>query len=193
MTDAADPTTGGASTGDSGKVVLNVWTAVVVLILMGTLIAVLALVLGEYGSAQDSATILGIIVPGFVSVGTAAFGIAVAYNATTGKAAAEAGKAAASERQQIAEETKDKTSAAASSAISTAIDHVDGVEAALERIVEPIKEGLPSPAGETDYLIAPEMTTGPRLTIGSDDIEDAESRIAAARASLEGFLQQQRS
>ncbi len=188
MSDGAEQTNGGSSAG-SGKVVLNVWTAIVIAILMGTLVAIIALVIDKY-SAQEAGSILGIIIPGFISIGTAAFGIAVASNAASGRADAEAGKATAEAERLLAEQTKTHEAAVSRNAARAAIDHIDGIEAALERIVEPIKEGLSSPAGEADYLIAPEVASGQRLTIGSDDIESAETRIAAARASLEASLQQ---
>jgi len=163
----------------------SLWSTAVALVLMGTLVAVLAIVANAYPEASDAASILGIVIPAFVSLGAAAFGVAVAYNAAGGKAEAEAGKVGAQVKQQNAEEEKQQAVATAKDTAERAITHIDELEHAMKRIVDPVKEASISPLGVSHLILGSTDPAGPQVKVHSDDIGAATASLLAARSNLE--------
>jgi uncharacterized membrane protein YqiK len=172
----------------------TVWSAVVALVIMGALVAVLAITANAYPTAADSASILGVVVPALVSLGAAAFGVAVAYNAVSGKstaeagkADAEAGKASAEAKQQSAEGEKQQAVAAAQATATEAMGELKALETSLQRIVQPVAEASTSPVGEADLLLQPAGQATP-IKVRHDDIASAKASIAAAQTNMETLL-----
>jgi hypothetical protein len=71
----------------------NVWDLLISLVAMATLVVIVVVVVDHYESAKAAATVLGLIVPGLVSLGAAFFGVSVAYQAGSKQGEAK-GKAA---------------------------------------------------------------------------------------------------
>jgi hypothetical protein len=87
----------------------SLWDLLIVLAALIGLIVLTGLTMRHYaGNATNAATILGIVVPAFATIGAAAFGITVAYSAgqAKGQAAGQADKAKAVEaaRGEVAEQ-----------------------------------------------------------------------------------------
>jgi hypothetical protein len=165
----------------------TVWTAAIVVVLMGGLVGILAIVAHAYGKAEEAGAILGVVVPAVVSFGAAAFGAAVAYKAAGGKADAEAGKADAEAKQQSAEEEAQKVQAASRGTAVDAMSQLRTVEEALKHIVEPVTEASSTPVGERDLLLQPAGRTEP-VKVRKDDIDKATNSIAAAQTNLQNLL-----
>lgn len=165
----------------------TVWSAIVALVIMGALVAILAITTNAYPTASDAASILGVVIPALVSLGAAAFGVAVAYNAVGGKATAEAGKVEAEVKQQSAEGEKQQAVAAAQSTATDAMSELKALETHLQRIVQPLKEASTSPVGESDLLLQPPGQVAP-VKVRDDDIVSAKASIAAAQSNMEALL-----
>jgi uncharacterized membrane protein YqiK len=165
----------------------TVWSAVVALVIMGALVAILAIVTNAYPAASDAASILGVVIPALVSLGAAAFGVAVAYNAVSGKGTAEAGQAQAEAKQQSAEGEKQQAVAVVQSTATGAINELKALETTLQRIVQPLKEASTSPVGEPDLLLQPAGQAAP-VKVRDDDIVNAKASIAAAQNNMETLL-----
>jgi parvulin-like peptidyl-prolyl isomerase len=165
----------------------TVWSAVVALVIMGALVAILAITANAYPTASDAASILGVVVPALVSLGAAAFGVAVAYNAVSGKSTAEAGKVEAQAKQLSAEGEKQQAVTVAQSTATDAMSELKALETALQRIVQPLKEASTSPVGEADLLLQPPGQAAP-VKVRDDDIANAKASIAAAQNNMETLL-----
>jgi hypothetical protein len=162
----------------------TILSAIVVAVLMGTLVAILAIVANAYGEASDAASILGILIPAVVSLGAAAFGVAVAYNAVGGKAEAEVDKASAEVKQQSAEEEKQQAAASAQQTATQALAHLDTLAEAVKRIVVPVQEAASNQAGGRDYVLGA-GGSAEQVKVSPDDISKVETSITAAQSKLE--------
>jgi len=148
-------------------------------------VGVVAIIVDAYPEASDAASILGIVIPAVVSLGAAAFGVAVAYNAVGGKAEAEAEKVTAQVEQKNAEQSKRQTVAAAKDKAGQAMEHIDSLEKAVQRIVEPVEKASTSPHGVKDLLLAPSEPGQAPIRVHTEDIGSVTASLAAARSNLE--------
>lgn len=164
----------------------TIWTAVVVLVLMGGLVAILAITTHRYSEAEEATSILGVVIPAIVSFGAAAFGVAVAYNASGGKAEAEAGQADAQAKQQSAEDEKQKVQTLTRGTAVDAMGQLKAIESSLQRIVDPVTEASRTSAGR-DLVLAPASGATP-VKVHGDDIDAVKASIAAAQTNLENLL-----
>lgn len=165
----------------------SLWSAAIAAILMGTLVAMIAIVSNAYPEESDAASILGIVIPAVVSLGAASFGVAVAYNAAGGKAEAEAGKVTAQVGQKNAEQSKQQTVATARDKADQAMAHIDNLEQAVKRIVEPVEKASTSPHGVKDLLLASSEPGQSPIRVHTEDIGSVTASIAAARSNLAGL------
>lgn len=141
----------------------NVWSFLTAAVVLTALVLVVKWVLDDTKEAGDVATILGIVVPAFATIGAAMFGIGIAYNAgaKSGEAAGAAGK-----DQAVAAARRDLASAVT--------EQLTAAHDAAQNITTPITTALPSPAGTARFELAPgEAFTGDTLV--AFDVADLRS------------------
>lgn len=142
---------------------LTVWHVFATAVVVAGLLAALWLVLPRFTTATDIATVLGVVIPGFVTIGAAVFGVTVAYQ--TGN-------------------TNGKTKGAKEGAASKAAElrpAVDQLAADLNPLLNTIRTGTSSPAGDSRLLFA-SGTTG--LQLDGDALANVQADLATVRALL---------
>lgn len=125
----------------------SLWDVLTVAVALTALIVLTVFLVRHYGGdATNAATILGIVVPAFATIGAAAFWISVAYSAgqAKGEAAGQTqatqatGKAVADARNEIAEKL---------------IPSLQGAQAAIGRLHGLVEQHAYSPPGERTMIL----------------------------------------
>jgi hypothetical protein len=150
----------------------SVWDLLIITVVLSFVAGIVVFTVDHYPQVQDVGTVLGIVLPGVVSLGAAVFGITVAYNAgsTRGETRGAAGK-----QQAIAETRK--------SVANQLAPRLEKVEQTLgPNILDRLETDFVSPSGTRSYQ-APEPMA--ELTFGSADVSATREALAELRASLE--------
>lgn len=74
-------------TGKTSGSARSPWDVLLIATILAALIVLTVYVVHHYATSTDAATILGIVIPAFATIGAAVFGVTVAYNAGTSKGA----------------------------------------------------------------------------------------------------------
>ena len=170
------------------------WDVLTVAVALVALITITIYTARHYGdNATNAATILGIVVPAFATIGAAAFGITVAYNAgqakgeATGQAAgvAEKAKAVTTARKQAADQL-----APALESARSALGRVSGLlsehsfsppgQRTMILGIAPIDETVATRAGTIDLQPAP-------LELDPQPIEEAKQELDRLHGLIESF------
>lgn len=149
-----------------------------VVVILGALVAITVFVVAHYkGQSTDAATILGIVVPAFATIGAAAFGITVAYSAGTAKGEAKG-------------ETKaqDAATHAASSTASRLATYVEPALAAVREVRNTLETESTSLPGEHLLRFAPE-SQGYRgeTVLDPQTLHEAEAQLERLRGAIEAL------
>jgi hypothetical protein len=154
-----------------------------VAVILGALVGLTIFVVDHYHAhSTDAATILGIVVPAFATIGAAAFGLTVAYKA--GAAKGEASGAA---------QAKDAAEQAVSSTVAPVSYDVDRALEAVRRSRADLETAGYNPPGETGLMFAPyrlrerfDEPTEP-ITVDRQPLHDAEAWLMHSRGVLDGI------
>ena len=135
--------------------------------------------------STNAATILGIVVPAFATIGAAAFGITVAYGAgkTEGEARGAAGKDAAVKQAQT--DVANRISGPLQEARET-----------VANLVSTIEQHASSPAGERAIVLGPEPGAEPRagaapeaqaepLVLDPEPLHDARTQLERLQGAVD--------
>lgn len=185
-------TTSPASGSQQKPVTHNVWTFLSVMVPMATLVALAAIILGSTTADTDAVTLLGIVIPAVVAIGTAAFGVAVAYDASSQKAAAETDKATA-EKDKVTAETESAAAKVQAEAAEQKVKQTDAAANELaphletvEDLLAKLRAALPSPAGEDVFRLPPDPAgAAEEVVIDAGDLASAEAALASARRGVQ--------
>lgn len=181
-----DTGAGGSGEHPIRTVVHSGWSVLTLFVGVLGLFALTLIVLLETTKATDAAAILGIVIPAVVTIAAAAFGLAVASNASSKSAEAEKGKAKAESAKDVAEEKAAKSEEKADEVAGEATRRIEEVRSAVEPLLENLRTALPSPAGSGEFRLEPgEMLSGTTpLVVGGDDLAKAQASIEAAQSSI---------
>ncbi len=170
----------GVNAGDATMVPkVGSWQFASVVVVIGGLVAIVALALAKYDSDKDTVTgVLGVVVPAFASIGAAAFGVTVAYHA--GKSSGEVtGKAKGEEGKVQAVHDAKKTLA------SEVLTHLRNAQAPVEQLVSSVAHAGSSAAGEESFTLASEA--GP-VEVTTDTLHGARKGVENAITACETVL-----
>lgn len=136
-------------------------------VVLGGLVVFLA---DHYRDPKNDLAAFGVVLPVIATLTGFAFGASVgaAAGSSAGKAAAKAAEGQTDEKRAQAQ--------TALEALRAAIPQLDELSTELAR--------LPSPAGETSFVIAPDLLPEGSLTIRGEPLVAARQRLAAAEGAL---------
>jgi hypothetical protein len=171
------------ATGDIPTPRRSLVDALLLAITLGALVGLTVVLIKHYPTSADAATILGIVVPAFATIGAAIFGVTVAYNAgqAKGEAKGEQGKIEATD------EARRHTAA-------TLLPRVNSALSAVSTMREAIQSAGASPSRERSLLFQP-LTTLSLMERGGDvpvtldpqALEDAQGELEALRGACEAL------
>jgi uncharacterized membrane protein len=153
-----------------------------IIVILGALVAITIFVVNHYkGQSTDAATILGIVVPAFATIGAAAFGITVAYNAGAAKGEAKGD----SKAQTAATEAKSATATSLLAYVEPALSAVSRVRNELETVSH-------SRPGEN--LLRFDIETnlverGASTALNPQPLHEAEAQLERLRGAIESLTQ----
>jgi hypothetical protein len=123
------------------------WDVLIIAVALTALIVLTIYTARHYGgNATNAATILGIVVPAFATIGAAAFGITVAYSAGQAKGEATGQAKTAAEKEQAVATVRKETAEKLAPALASARD-------ALREISGQLNRHAYSPPGETEMIL----------------------------------------
>jgi hypothetical protein len=151
-----------------------------VVVILGALVALTVFVVTHYkGQSTDAATILGIVVPAFATIGAAAFGITVAYSAGAAKGEAK-GEAKA---QEAANQAASSTAWRLGSYVAPALEAVRDIR----RTLETTATSLP---GERTLRFRPdEQDPHGGAAVDPQPLHEAEAQLERLRGAIEVLMQ----
>jgi hypothetical protein len=151
-----------------------------VVVILGALVALTVFVVAHYkGHSTDAATILGIVVPAFATIGAAAFGITVAYSAGAAKGEAKGETKA----QEAANQAASSTAWRLGSYVTPALEAVRDIRSTLETTAT----SLP---GERTLRFGPEEQDSRGGTaLDPQPLHEAEAQLERLQGAIEVLTQ----
>jgi hypothetical protein len=155
-----------------------------IVVILGALVAITIFVVNHYkNQSTDAATILGIVVPAFATIGAATFGVTVAYSAGNAK-----GEAKGEVKAQRA-----ATDAAASTADRFRV-FVDPALEAVRDTRSQLATAAYSPPGQNVFMfgVRPEYDNegrypAPHVVVEPQRLEQAEALLERLKGAIDGM------
>jgi hypothetical protein len=156
--------------------------AVIILIAVTALVGITVFTVREYDAdPTKAATILGIVVPAFATIGAAAFGITVAYNAGQQQGEARG-------RQRGTQEAEQAVAGRQAELQRVLVEEVRGAQATFDELASTLETGGASPPGERALVFGPRELDDdsggtPTVRIDAEQLDRVRERLDR----LEGF------
>lgn len=161
-----------SETKSANTVTLNSWHFWSLVAVLVSLLLALLIVLWRFTEAGEAASILGIVVPAFATIGSAIFGVTIGYKVgeTSGeKAGKEEGRQEGT--QELAAKVRPQ--------VERLRDNL------TDQVISPLLRGLESPAGTETLVLPPGAAGTPEVELSGTDLQQAAVDVQTLAALLE--------
>jgi len=166
---------------------LTFFGVLAIAIVMGTMLLIVWKVVDGYTKASDAASVLGVIIPVFATIGAAVFGIPIAYSRGT-----DAGQQQAN--AQLPQKLEQAKQTAKSEVKATLQPSLDALHSQVTDLIGQIRTQTDNPPGGDAFQIlappgvvaaAPQLAGTSFFTLPAHAVSDIERRFGAVAATVD--------